>query len=91
MVCYMMSILTRHNAAEYSVHWDWLFDSYTTLEWDNDVNNFIDYYPGNTCDYSSGLVDGWKMSMNNFVQKEFGIDALPPDKIANMYGFCNQH
>ena len=29
--------------------------------------------------------------MNNFVQKEFGIDALPPDKIANMYGFCNQH
>ena len=53
MVCYMMSILTRHNAAEYSVHWDWLFDPYTTLQWDDDVNNFIDYYPGNTCDYSS--------------------------------------
>ena len=48
-------------------------------------------FPGNTSDYSEGLLGGWKLAMNNFVQNEFGIDRLSTKQIANMYGYCNQH
>ncbi len=94
-VAVLVTLLPSKTTKDYKTHWKLFFELYgkhrTVLrDPEHPMNAFHDGFPGNTSDFSLGILAGFMEALDDYCLRHFNTTLAQDEKEA-IYGFCSVH
>ena len=84
----LITILMNKEKKSYKIHWKHFFE----ISGENltSIEEFFDFFPGNTSDFSDSIRIRFNMALDEYTLEKYG-DALTEVQKSQMYRYCEVH